>query len=70
MQICTEADDVLLTTALGQCIRFPVTDVRVFEGRDSMGVRGVNLAEGDRVIALSILLHSNASAEERAAFLK
>ena len=70
VQICTEADDVLLTTALGQCIRFPVTDVRVFKGRDSMGVRGINLAEGDRVIALSILLHSAASGEERAAFLK
>lgn len=70
VQICTEADDVLLTTALGQCIRFPVTDVRVFKGRDSMGVRGISLAEGDRVIALSILLHSDASGEERAAFLK
>jgi len=70
VQICTEADDVLLTTALGQCIRFPVTDVRVFKGRDSMGVRGIALADGDRVIALSILLHSDASGEERAAFLK
>ncbi|MBB4196417.1 DNA gyrase subunit A [Rhodoblastus sphagnicola] len=70
VQICTEADDVLLTTALGQCIRFAVTDVRVFKGRDSMGVRGINLAESDRVIALSILLHSDASGEERAAFLK
>jgi DNA gyrase subunit A len=70
VQICTEADDVLLTTALGQCIRFPVTDVRVFKGRDSMGVRGINLAESDRVIALSILLHSDASGEERAAFIK
>jgi len=70
VQICTEADDVLLTTALGQCIRFPVTDVRVFKGRDSMGVRGINLGDGDRVIALSILLHSDASGEERAAFLK
>jgi DNA gyrase subunit A len=70
VQICTEGDDVLLTTALGQCIRFPVTDVRVFKGRDSMGVRGINLGENDRVIALSILLHSDASGEERAAYLK
>jgi DNA gyrase subunit A len=70
VQTCGETDDVLLTTALGQCIRFPVTDVRVFKGRDSMGVRGINLGEGDRVIALSILHHSDASAEERAAFLK
>jgi DNA gyrase subunit A len=70
VQICTEGDDVLLTTALGQCIRFPVPDVRVFKGRDSMGVRGVTLATDDRVIALSILFHTEASGEERAAYIK
>ncbi|HKN11540.1 MAG TPA: DNA gyrase subunit A, partial [Pseudomonadota bacterium] len=68
--ICTERDDVLLTAAGGQCIRFPVTDVRVFQGRTSMGVRGIALAEGDRLISLSILRHVDASAEERAAYLK
>ena len=46
VQICTERDDVLLTAAGGQCIRFPVTDVRVFSGRTSMGVRGIALARG------------------------
>ncbi len=70
VQICTERDDVLLTTAGGQCIRFAVTDVRVFQGRTSMGVRGIALAEGDKVISLSILRHMDASAEERAAYLK
>ena len=70
VQICTEKDDVLLTTAQGQCIRFPVTDVRVFQGRTSMGVRGINLAEGDRVISQSILRHFDVSAEERVAYLK
>jgi DNA gyrase subunit A len=70
VQICTENDDVLLTSAAGQCIRFAVTDVRVFSGRTSMGVRGINLAEGDRLISLSILRHVEATAEERAAYLK
>jgi DNA gyrase subunit A len=70
VQICTERDDVLLTTAGGQCIRFPVTGVRVFQGRTSMGVRGIALAEGDKVISLSILRHVDASAEERVAYLK
>ena len=70
VQICTENDDVLLTSAAGQCIRFAVSDVRVFQGRTSMGVRGINLAEGDKVISLSILRHVEASAEERAAYLK
>jgi DNA gyrase subunit A len=70
VQICTENDDVLLTSAAGQCIRFAVDDVRVFQGRTSMGVRGINLADGDKLISLSILRHVEASAEERAAYLK
>jgi DNA gyrase subunit A len=68
--ICTESDDVLLTTAGGQCIRFAVPEVRVFAGRTSMGVRGINLAEGDRVISLSILRHMDATSDERVAYLK
>jgi len=70
VQICTENDDVLLTSAGGQCIRFAVNDVRVFQGRTSMGVRGIALAEGDKVISLSILRHVEASADERMAYLK
>ena len=70
VEICTEADDVLLTTGAGQCIRFPVTDVRVFKGRDSTGVRGINLAKGDRIISMTILRHFEASPEERQAYLK
>jgi DNA gyrase subunit A len=70
VQICTEKDDVLLTAAGGHCIRFPVTDVRVFQGRTSMGVRGINLAKGDKVISMSILRHVDATADERAAYLK
>jgi DNA gyrase subunit A len=70
VQICTENEDVLLTSAAGQCIRFAVNDVRVFTGRTSMGVRGINLAEGDRLISQSILRHVDVTAEERAAYLK
>ena len=70
VQICTENDDVLLTSAAGQCMRFAVNDVRVFSGRTSMGVRGINLGEGDKLISQSILRHVEASAEERAAYLK
>lgn len=70
VQICTDHDDVLLTAAGGQCIRFPVTDVRVFSGRTSMGVRGIALAKGDRLISLSILRHVEATSDERTAYLK
>jgi DNA gyrase subunit A len=70
VQICTPRDDVLLTAAGGQCIRFAVDDVRVFQGRTSMGVRGITLAKGDKVISLSILRHVEATPAERAAYLK
>ena len=70
VEICTEADDVHLTTAIGQCIRFPVGEVRVFKGRDSTGVRGIRLEDGDRLISMSILRHVEASPDERAAYLK
>ena len=70
VQICTERDDVLLTAAGGQCIRFPVTDVRVFTGRTSMGVRGIALADGDKVISLAILRHVETTSDERSAYLK
>lgn len=70
VQICSEHDDVLLTTAGGQCIRFAVPEVRVFKGRDSTGVRGINLAKGDEVISLAILHHLAATPDERAAYLK
>ena len=67
---CLETDDVLLTSRGGQCIRFSVTEVRVFAGRNSVGVRGVALGEGDSVISMSILGHFEADPEERAAYMK
>ncbi|KZD03715.1 DNA gyrase subunit A [Oceanibaculum pacificum] len=67
---CNERQDVLLSTHNGQCIRFQVTDVREFKGRDSMGVRGIRLLGDDRVISLSILNHVDASMEERTAYLR
>ncbi|MEM9632549.1 MAG: DNA gyrase subunit A [Pseudomonadota bacterium] len=67
---CSEHADVMLTTNFGQCIRFPVTDVRVFAGRNSVGVRGIRLADGDHVISMQILHHIDVDAEERAAYLK
>lgn len=68
--ICTPKDNVLLTTAGGQCIRFPVEDVRVFKGRDAVGVRGIKLDEGDHVISMAILAPMDATPAERAAYLK
>ncbi len=68
--ICQEDQDVLLSAQGGKAIRFPVTDVRVFVGRDSTGVRGMNLSAGDRVISMAILNHVTATAEERDAYVR
>lgn len=68
--LCTAEDDVLLTTALGRAIRFKADDVRVFKGRDSTGVRGVRLQEGDEVISMAILGRVDATPDERAAYVK
>ena len=70
VQISTEDDDVLLTTASGQCIRFPTTEVRVFKGRDSSGVRGISLSKDDSVISMAILHHVDATSDERLAYIK
>ena len=69
-RICTEDDDVMLVTDAGRAIRFRSTDVRVFKGRDSTGVRGVRLSNGDRVVSMAVIRHFEATSEERAAYLK
>jgi len=68
--LCTEQDDVLLSTVEGQCIRFPVSDVRVFSGRNSIGVRGIRLEKKDELISMAIIRHIEATSEERVAYLK
>ncbi|GFO81486.1 MAG: hypothetical protein A49_11130 [Methyloceanibacter sp.] len=70
VDVCNEQQDVLLTSRDGQAIRFPVTDVRVFKGRDSTGVRGINLGKGDEVISMAILTHVEADAAERTAYVR
>jgi DNA gyrase subunit A len=69
---CRDGDDVLLATRLGRCIRFQITDeqLRVFSGRESAGVRGIKLAEGDEVNSLCVLRHVDADTAERAAYLR
>ena len=69
-RICSPDDDVMLITNSGRAIRFPTTDVRVFKGRDSTGVRGIRLQGDDKVVSMSIIRHFEAEAEERAAYLK
>ena len=69
-RICSEDDDVMLVTNSGRAIRFPVPDVRVFNSRNSTGVRGVKLANGDEVVSMSVIRHFEAESDERASYLK
>jgi len=70
VRTCMPEDDILLASRFGKAIRFAVEDVRVFAGRTSTGVRGLRLAKDDEVISMSVLLHVDASPEERSAYLK
>jgi DNA gyrase subunit A len=69
-RIAGEDDDVMLFTNSGRAIRFSTTDVRVFKGRKSTGVRGIRLIGEDRVVSMSIIRHFDATSDERAAYLK
>ena len=68
--ICSEDDDVMLTTDSGRAIRFSSTDLRVMNSRASTGVRGIRLTGNDRVVSMSVIRHFEATPEERAAYLK
>jgi len=70
VQTCTDQDDVLLTTRNGKCIRFAMSDLRVFASRASTGVRGIKLAAGDEVVSLALLHHTDVTPAEAQAFLK
>ncbi|WP_323802373.1 DNA gyrase subunit A [Sulfitobacter litoralis] len=69
-RIASNDDDVMLVTNSGRAIRFPATDVRVFNSRASVGVRGIKLNGDDKVVSMSIIRHFDATSEERTAYLK
>ena len=70
VRLCTEDDDILLTTAMGKSLRCRVTDVRRFVGRTSSGVRGIRLADGDEVISMAVLRHVDVLTEESRSYMK
>ena len=59
VKICSDDQDIILSTMLGKCIRFESKKLRVFKGRSSKGIRGINLQEKDSIVSLSILDHDN-----------
>jgi DNA gyrase subunit A len=70
VQLCTENHDMLLTTHGGKCIRFRVSDIRVFKGRESMGVRGIKLGKDDKLVTLALLSRGDATPAEARTYLR
>ena len=70
VRTCAAEENVLLATRAGKCIRFQVSDVRVFSGRTSVGVRGIRLTKDDEVISLSVLRHVDAATDERDGYIR
>ncbi len=70
VRICSEDDDILLTTAMGKSLRCRVTDIRRFVGRTSSGVRGIKLADNDEVISMAVLRHMDVETDEARAYMK
>tara|TARA_Y100001936_G_C16064625_1_gene666382 strand:- start:666 stop:2345 length:1680 start_codon:yes stop_codon:yes gene_type:complete len=70
VQTCTEEEDILLAADSGKSIRFPVTDVRVFSGRTSTGVRGIKLSGGQKIVSMAALKHTTLDTTHRDAYLR
>ena len=70
VNLCTESDDIMVSTKDGKCIRFPVSKLRIFQSRSSTGVRGIKLGLGNKVIAMSVLKHAGDDSEVKEKYLK
>ncbi len=70
VDLCTENNDILLSTKNGKCIRFPVSKLRIFQSRNSTGVRGIKLDKKNKVIAMSVLKHSDSDMVIKDQYLK
>ncbi len=59
VKICKDDQDIILSTKMGKCIRFESKKLRVFKGRSSKGIKGINLQQNDNIVSLSIINHDN-----------
>ncbi len=55
VKICKDDQDIILSTKLGKCIRFESKKLRIFKGRSSKGIKGIELASNDEIVSLSII---------------
>jgi len=70
VQVCNENQDIILAARNGKCVRFPVTEIRVFASRSSDGIRGMRLAPKDEIVSMSVVNHVNYDIDMREAYLK
>jgi DNA gyrase subunit A len=70
VKIIKKDDDVMLNTYLGKSLRINSNKIRIFKGRSSKGIKGINLKKDDRVISLTVLNHVKISSDESKAFIK
>ena len=70
VQTCSEDQDIMLAADSGKCIRFPVTEVRIFSGRTSTGVRAIRLSEGQKIVSMTMIDHVELETDIRDAYLR
>ncbi len=70
VKICKEDQDIVLSTKLGKCIRFMSKKLRIFKGRSSKGIKGIELADSDKVISLSVLDTSDINSKQAKDLIK
>ena len=70
VKLCSDEDDILLSTKHGKCIRTPVSKLRTTKSRSSVGVRGIRLTKDDKIISISVISHTDVSSAEAKAYLK
>jgi DNA gyrase subunit A len=70
VQTCSEDQDIMLAADSGKCIRFPVTEVRIFSGRTSTGVRGIRLSDGQKIVSMTMIDHVELETDIRDAYLR
>ena len=70
VKICKENQDIILSTNFGKCIRFMSKKLRIFKGRSSKGIKGIELGKDDKVISLSVLDNSHINPKTAKSLLK
>ncbi len=70
VDVCNDNNDILISSKMGKCVKFPLEQLRVFASRNSTGVRAIKLVGDDEVVSMAVLRGSNRTQEEREAYIR